>query len=53
MENKKKLLAVFMFLFACTAFIMHLCGCADFCVYADMAFRMLLLFYLLLYMKVK
>lgn len=53
MDNKRKLLAIAMFLFACIAFVMHLCDYADFCAYADMIFRTLLLIYLLLYMKVK
>lgn len=53
MESKRKLLAIAMFVFACIAFVMNLLDCADFCAYADMIFRTLLLVYLLFYMKGK
>ena len=53
MVYKRKILAIFMFVFACIAFVMQICNYADFCAYADMIFRTLLLIYLLLYMKVK
>lgn len=52
-RNISKLLAFAMLVCACVAFAMHLCSYANFCMYADIAFRVLLLTYLLFDMKVK
>lgn len=52
-KTMQKLLAITMFVFACMAFVMHLCNYGDFAELANMLFRTLLLIYLLLYMKVK